>query len=82
MHIMIIGGAGMTDTWGAVGTGSGLTHPSSNPRGRIDLLLHGGEGITPVSSDVLPATNSDHRAVRATYAVDGVAAKVCGDLYG
>lgn len=78
----IIGGAGMTDTWGAVGVGSGLTHPSSNPRGRIDLLLHGGEGITAVTSDVLPATNSDHRAVRATYAIDGVAAKVCGDLFG
>lgn len=78
----IIGGAGMTDTWGAVGTGSGLTHPSANPRGRIDLLLHGGDGITPVGSDVLPATNSDHRAVRATYALDGVAAKVCGDLFG
>ncbi|HWJ82088.1 MAG TPA: endonuclease/exonuclease/phosphatase family protein [Nocardioides sp.] len=78
----IIGGAGMHDTWGTVGVGSGLTHPSAHPRGRIDLQLYGGDGLTATTSDVLPATNSDHRAVRATYQLEGVSAKVCGDLFG
>ncbi|GAA3826316.1 endonuclease/exonuclease/phosphatase family protein [Nocardioides panacisoli] len=78
----IIGGTGMHDTWGAVGVGSGLTHPSSHPRGRIDLQLYGGDGLTAITSSVLATTASDHRPVRAEYTLSGASSKVCGDLFG
>ncbi len=67
----------LDDSW-AAGSGPGLTHPSARPRGRIDYLMHGGEGITALSASVLAVTNSDHRPVRATYQIDGVGAQVCG----
>lgn len=67
----------LTDTWGTVGFGDGRTHPATNLRGRIDYLMHGGEGITAVTSDVLPATLSDHRAVRARYVVEGPGGQEC-----
>lgn len=66
-----------TDTWATVGTGDGRTHPSTRLRGRIDYLMHGGDGITAVTSDVLPATLSDHRAVRARYVVEGPGGQEC-----
>jgi len=66
-----------TDTWATVGSGGGLTHPSTHPRGRIDYLMHANEGITPVSSDVLPARLSDHLAVRARYVIEGPGGEKC-----
>lgn len=65
------------DTWATVGSGSGLTHPSSHLRGRIDYLMHANEGITPVASDVLPARLSDHMAVRARYVIEGPGGEKC-----
>lgn len=67
----------LDDSW-AAGSGPGLTHPSRTPRGRIDYLMHGGDGITALSADVLAVTSSDHRPVRATYRIDGVGAQICG----
>ena len=66
-----------TDTWAAVGSGSGLTHPATNLRGRIDYLMHANEGITPIASDVLPARLSDHMAVRARYVIEGPGGQRC-----
>jgi endonuclease/exonuclease/phosphatase family metal-dependent hydrolase len=66
-----------TDTWGTVGVGDGRTHPSTNLRGRIDYLMHANEGIAAVTSDVLPARLSDHRAVRARYIVEGPGGQKC-----
>jgi endonuclease/exonuclease/phosphatase family metal-dependent hydrolase len=66
-----------TDTWATVGSGSGLTHPSSHLRGRIDYLMHANEGITPVAADVLPAKLSDHMAVRARYVIEGPGGEKC-----
>ncbi|QYJ02479.1 endonuclease/exonuclease/phosphatase family protein [Nocardioides panacisoli] len=66
-----------TDTWSVVGRGAGATNPAPNPRGRIDYLMHDGAAIRPTSADVLPAQASDHRAVRASYALDGVTEKRC-----
>ncbi len=65
------------DTWATVGVGGGLTHPSSHLRGRIDYLMHANEGITPVTSDVLPAKLSDHMAVRARYVIEGPGGQKC-----
>lgn len=65
------------DTWGAVGVGDGRTHPARSLRGRIDYLLSGGEGITPVTADVLPAVLSDHKAVRASYTIEGPDTEIC-----
>lgn len=66
------------DPWSyGVGVGSQLTHPSTRPRGRIDYLLHRGPGLTPTRTDVLSRTPSDHRAVRASYALTGKAGEVC-----
>ncbi len=66
-----------TDTWATVGSGSGLTHPATNLRGRIDYLMNANEGITPVASDVLPARLSDHMAVRARYVIEGPGGQRC-----
>ena len=66
-----------SDTWAEVGIGGGLTHPASHLRGRIDYLMHANEGITPVTSDVLPARLSDHLAVRARYVVEGPGGVKC-----
>lgn len=64
--------ATMVDSWPSSGAGPGFTHPSVNLRGRIDYLLHGGSGITPLASSVPAVTLSDHRPVRTTYQVQGV----------
>lgn len=74
---MSIARSQFVDTWESVGVGSGLTHPASNLRGRIDYLFHRNTGITPVTSDVLGARLSDHLAVRASYVIDGPGGKVC-----
>ncbi|MGA8846836.1 MAG: endonuclease/exonuclease/phosphatase family protein [Nocardioides sp.] len=66
-----------TDTWTAVGTGSGRTAPAGAPRARIDYLLHGGSGLAPLATDVLPVRLSDHLAVRASYRLAGVGAEIC-----
>ena len=66
-----------TDTWAAVGSGSGLTHPATNLRGRIDYLMNANKGITPIASDVLPARLSDHMAVRARYVIEGPGGQRC-----
>lgn len=55
-----------TDTWAAAGRGAGLTHPSAQPRSRIDYLMHRGQlGVNVVSTH--PSRVSDHRVVRASY---------------
>lgn len=64
----------MDDTWTALGNGGGATHPATNPRGRIDILLH--EDLTPVRADVPHVVLSDHLPVRATYAVESTS-RVC-----
>ena len=69
-----------TDTWATVGVGGGLTHPASHLRGRIDYLMHANEGITPITSDVLPARLSDHMAVRAQYVIEGPGGEKCTTL--
>lgn len=66
-----------TDTWAVVGRGKGATHPARGPRTRIDFLMHRGDGLAPSSADVLGSLASDHRAVRATYALDGATEKKC-----
>lgn len=66
-----------TDTWATVGVGDGRTHPATNLRGRIDYLMHANEGIAAVTSDVLPARLSDHRAVRARYIIEGPGGEKC-----
>ncbi|CAM3830203.1 endonuclease/exonuclease/phosphatase family protein [Nocardioides marinus] len=54
------------DTWATAGRGAGLTHPSANPRSRIDYLMHRGQlGVNVVSTH--PSRVSDHRVVRASY---------------
>lgn len=58
----------INDTWPAVGVGTGFTHPSTNPRGRIDYLLYG--GLEPLSAQVLDGPVSDHKPVEATYSVE------------
>jgi endonuclease/exonuclease/phosphatase family metal-dependent hydrolase len=72
----------LSDTWSAVGQGEGHTVPASAPKARIDYLLYGqgasaGTTITPLSSEVLGAGSSDHRAVLATYRIDAEADPVC-----
>jgi endonuclease/exonuclease/phosphatase family metal-dependent hydrolase len=57
----------INDTWASVGVGLGATHPSTNPRGRIDYLLH--DGLEPLSAQVLRGPVSDHLPVEATYSV-------------
>jgi endonuclease/exonuclease/phosphatase family metal-dependent hydrolase len=68
------------DTWATVGVGGGLTHPASHLRGRIDYLMHANDGITPITSDVLPARLSDHLAVRARYVIEGPGGTKCTAL--
>jgi endonuclease/exonuclease/phosphatase family metal-dependent hydrolase len=65
------------DTWDVVGTGDGRTHPATNLRGRIDYLMHANAGITAITSDVLAPVQSDHKAVRATYTVEGEGGRDC-----
>ncbi len=67
----------LTDTWDVVGRGGGATNPAPRPRGRIDYLMHAGEGISPISADVLGAQASDHRAVRARYRLTGTTEEKC-----
>ena len=64
-----------TDTWAKVGTGSGGTFFGRGAR--IDYLLHGGPGLTPLSSDVIPDNSSDHRPVRARYELGGIKTEKC-----
>lgn len=70
------------DTWGTVGVGDGRTHPARGLRGRIDYLLYGGEGITPITSDVLAPVLSDHKAVRASYTIEGPDDEICFQKLG
>jgi endonuclease/exonuclease/phosphatase family metal-dependent hydrolase len=69
-----------TDTWATVGVGDGRTHPASNLRGRIDYLMHANDGITAITSDVLPARISDHMAVRGRYVIEGPGGQKCVSL--
>lgn len=55
-----------TDSWLVAGQHAGLTHPSFEPRGRIDYLMHRGDlGVNAI--ETYPSRVSDHRAVRASY---------------
>ncbi|MBZ5737291.1 endonuclease/exonuclease/phosphatase family protein [Nocardioides mangrovi] len=77
----------LSDTWRAIGSGSGLTAPAGAPRVRIDYLYYGNGGdttITPRSIEVMPRSAvSDHRAVRATYTLStGSADNVCVPVIG
>jgi endonuclease/exonuclease/phosphatase family metal-dependent hydrolase len=67
----------LDDTWLAAGQGDGRTHPSTRLRGRIDYLFHGGPSIAPTVATVMASTASDHRAVRAAYALSGVTERRC-----
>jgi endonuclease/exonuclease/phosphatase family metal-dependent hydrolase len=70
----------LSDTWTAVGSGSGLTAPGGNPRVRIDYLLYGGGSgadLTPLQARVIPSLVSDHRALRATYRLSTGGGEVC-----
>lgn len=71
-----------TDTWLAAGSGGGRTAPAGAPRARIDYLLHAGEGLTPLAADVLPIRLSDHRAVRAAYALTDPRDPICFQKLG
>ncbi|WP_323793962.1 endonuclease/exonuclease/phosphatase family protein [Nocardioides sp.] len=66
-----------TDTWSQVGVGAGRTAPAGSPRARIDYLLHGGAGLTPLAADVLGVRLSDHLAVRALYRLDTGGEPIC-----
>ena len=66
-----------TDTWSQVGAGTGRTAPAGSPRARIDYLLHGGDGLTPIAADVLGVRLSDHLAVRALYRLDTGGEPIC-----
>lgn len=75
----------LSDTWSAVGSGDGRTAPGGAPRVRIDYLLYGSGGettVTPLGVDVLPSLVSDHRAVRATYALSTGSGDVCVPVIG
>lgn len=74
--VMGIARTAFDDTWTAVGSGSGYTHPSVRLRGRIDYLMHS-NGLEPLDADVIPATRSDHRPVRALYTLPGPGGRVC-----
>ena len=70
----------VSDTWPAVGSGSGLTAPGGNPRVRIDYLLYGdgsGADVAPLTAQVIPSQVSDHRALRATYRLSTGGTEVC-----
>lgn len=71
-----------TDTWAAVGSGLGRTAPAGVPRARIDYLLHGGVGLAPLATDVLPIRLSDHLAVRASYRLAGDGEEICFQRLG
>ena len=78
--VMALARTFVTDTWAEVGTGSGLTAPSSTPRARIDYLLHRG-AVEPLDVEVVAGPVSDHRAVAARYAV-GTTTTVCVPVFG
>ena len=69
-------------TASAAGSGGGRTAPAGAPRARIDYLLHAGEGLTPLAADVLPIRLSDHRAVRAAYALTDPRDPICFQKLG
>ncbi|GAA2129428.1 endonuclease/exonuclease/phosphatase family protein [Streptomyces synnematoformans] len=54
----------MRSAQGAAGSGFGFSWPAGFPMARIDQILL--RGVEPVSSEVLAATGSDHRPVRAS----------------
>lgn len=68
----------INDTWPSVGVGGGFTHPSTNPRGRIDYLLY--DGMEPLSAQVVPGPVSDHLPVEATYSVSS-SSTVCVPVF-
>lgn len=70
----------LLDTWSEAGTGNGNTVPARNPVGRIDYTFHSPGTVTAVSSTVLPALLSDHRAMLSDYVVQGSATRTCVDL--
>lgn len=55
------------DAWPAVGSGSGRTVPRTTPHRRIDYLLQ--SGLEPLRARVLLPPLSDHRALRARFAL-------------
>lgn len=65
----------VTDTWGKVGSGGGGTFFGRGAR--IDYLLYGGPGLTPLAADVIPTNASDHRPVRARYELGGIKTEKC-----
>jgi endonuclease/exonuclease/phosphatase family metal-dependent hydrolase len=67
----------LDDTWAAVGSGAGFTHPSGGPNARIDWLMYGGENIRPTSASVIGVGASDHMPVRASYELSGISELVC-----
>jgi endonuclease/exonuclease/phosphatase family metal-dependent hydrolase len=58
-----------TDCWDAVGTGSGATFPSHDPRARIDYLF-AGAAVQPLRSWTAGGTVSDHLMVVADLELD------------
>lgn len=71
-----------TDTWAVVGDGAGRTAPAGVPRARIDYLLNGGAGLTPLATDVLTTFASDHRPVRAAYRLEQPGDPICFQRLG
>lgn len=67
----------LDDTWAAVGSGVGFTHPSTRPNARIDWLMYGGENISPLSASVVGVRNSDHMPVQASYEISGISTLRC-----
>ena len=74
--------ASWSDTWAQVGSGAGRTAPAGQPRARIDYLLHGGDGLTPLAADVLGVRLSDHLAVRAAYRLAARGEPICFQKLG
>ena len=65
---------GLSDTWGQVGHGDGLTVPAYVPHRRIDFLLHD-DAVEPLAAAVLRSGLSDHREVWGEFEVP--AASTC-----
>ncbi|WP_148613996.1 endonuclease/exonuclease/phosphatase family protein [Nocardioides rubriscoriae] len=70
----------LTDTWAEVGSGPGDTVPAGAPRNRIDYAFHSSGTVVAVSSTVLQARLSDHRAVLSDYVLRSDATRTCVDL--
>jgi vancomycin resistance protein VanJ len=62
----------LQDTFARYGRGFGWTYPAGTPLLRIDYLFAGAR-LTVRSCEVLGQSASDHRAVRATLGIEGVA---------